>query len=71
VGAIIFYAGEATNKKTTRAASAGLSTVPLRGKDTFVSNGARTWNTSEALREATTKTAARLAARNLAARSPL
>jgi hypothetical protein len=45
VGAIIFDAVEAT-KKTTRAASAGLSTVPLRGKDTFVSNRARMWNAS-------------------------
>jgi hypothetical protein len=70
VGAIIFDTGEAT-KKTTRAASAGMATVPLRGIDTFVSNGARTWNVSEALREATTKTAARLAAKNLAARAPL
>jgi hypothetical protein len=48
VGAIIFDAGEAT-KKTTRAASAGLSTVPLRGKDTFMSIRARMWNASEAL----------------------
>jgi hypothetical protein len=69
VGAAIFDMGEAV--KTTRAASAGMVTLPLRGKDTFVSNGARTWNASEALREATTKTAARLAAKNLAARSPL
>jgi hypothetical protein len=69
VGAIIFDTGEAT--KTTRAATAGMSTVPLRGKDTYVLNGARTWNASEALREATTKTAARLAAKNLAARAPL
>jgi hypothetical protein len=67
VGAVIFHTGEAV--KTTRAASASMATVPLRGRDTFVSNGARTWNASEALREATTKT--RLASKNLAARSPL
>jgi hypothetical protein len=47
VGAVIFDTGEAV--KTTRAASAGMATVPLRGKDTFVCNGARTWNASEAL----------------------
>jgi hypothetical protein len=69
VGAVIFDTGEAV--KNTRTASAGMATVPLRGKDTFVSNGARTWNASEALREATTKTSARLAAKNLAARAPL
>jgi hypothetical protein len=69
VGAIIFDTGEAV--KITRAASSGMAVVPLRGKDTFVSNGARTWNASEALRGATIKTAARLAAKNLAARSPL
>jgi hypothetical protein len=69
VGPVIFDTGEAV--KTTQAASAGMATLPLRGKDTFVSNGARTWNASEALREATTKTAARLASKNLAARSPL
>jgi hypothetical protein len=69
VGAAIFDTGEAV--KTTWAAWAGMVTVPLRGKDTFVSNGARTWNALEALREASTKTAARLAAKNLAARSPL
>jgi hypothetical protein len=48
-----------------------MQTVPLRGKETFVSNGAWTWNASEALREATSKSAARLAAKNLSARSPL
>jgi hypothetical protein len=69
VGAVIFDTGEAV--KATRATSAGIATIPLRGKDTFVSNGARTWNASEALREATTRTAARLAAKNLAARAPL
>jgi hypothetical protein len=69
VGAVIFDTGAAV--KTTRAASAGTATVPLRGKDTFVSNGARTWNASEALGEVSTKTAARLAAKNLAARAPL
>jgi hypothetical protein len=69
VGSLIFNTGEAI--KTTRAASAGMALVPLRGKDTFVSNGARTWNASEALREATSKLAARLAANNLAARLPL
>jgi hypothetical protein len=69
VGSLIFDTGEAV--KSTRAASAGMALVPLRGKETFVSNGARTWNASEALREATSKLAARLAAKNLAARSPL
>jgi hypothetical protein len=69
VGSRIFDTGEAV--KPTRATSAGMALVPLRGKETFVSNGARTWNASEALREATTKSAARLAAKNLAARSPL
>jgi hypothetical protein len=69
VGSLIFDTGEAL--KTNRAASAGMAIVPLKGKDTFASNGARTWNASEALREATSKSAARLAAKNLAARSPL
>jgi hypothetical protein len=69
VGATIFDTGEAI--KATRATSAGMATIPLRGRDTFVTNGARTWNASEALREAKTKAAARLAAKNLAARAPL
>jgi hypothetical protein len=69
VGSLIFDTGDAV--KTTRAATAGMAVVPLRGRDTFVSNGARTWNASEALREATSKLSARLAAKNLAARSPL
>jgi hypothetical protein len=69
VGAVIFDTGEAV--KATRATLAGMATIPLRGRDTFVSNGARTWNASEALREATTKPAARLAAKNLAARAPV
>jgi hypothetical protein len=69
VGSLIFDTGEAV--KTTRVASAGMALVPLRGKETFVSNGARMWNASEALREATSKSAARLAAKNLAARLPL
>jgi hypothetical protein len=57
VGAVIFDTG--VTVKATRATSAGMATVPLRGKDTFVSNGARTWNASEALWEEATKTAAR------------
>jgi hypothetical protein len=57
--------------KSTRAAAAGMVEVPLRGRDTFVSSRARTWNSSEALREASTKSSARLAAKNLAARSLL
>jgi hypothetical protein len=69
LGAIIFNTGEAA--KATRATSAGMATIPLRGRDTFVSNGARMWNALEALREASSKSAARLAAKNLAARSPL
>jgi hypothetical protein len=48
-----------------------MAVVPLRGRDTFVSNGAKTWNLSEALREELTKLSARLAAKNLAASSPL
>jgi hypothetical protein len=69
VGAIIFDTGEAA--KATRATSEGMATIPLRGRDTFVSNGARTWNASESLRAATTKAAARLAAKNLSVRAPL
>jgi hypothetical protein len=69
VGALIFDQGKAV--KTTRAAAAGMATVPLRGRETFVSSGAKTWNSSEALRVASSKSAARLAAKNLAARSPL
>jgi hypothetical protein len=69
VGAIIFDTGEAA--KATRATLAGMATIPLRGRDTFVSNRARTWNASESLRAATTKTAAKLAAKNLLARAPL
>jgi hypothetical protein len=69
VGSLIFGTGEAV--KTTRAATAGMAVVPLRGRDIFVSNGARTWNASGALREATSKSSARLAAKNIAARSRL
>jgi hypothetical protein len=69
VGALIFDHGRAV--KPTRAAAARMAVVPLRGRDTFVSNGAKRWNLSEALREALTKSSARLAAKNLAARSPL
>jgi hypothetical protein len=69
VGSTIFDTGEAV--KNTRAETAGMALVTLRGKETFVSHGVRTWNASEALREATSKSAARLAAKNLAARSPL
>jgi hypothetical protein len=69
VGALIFDQGKAV--KTTRAAAAGMVTVPLRGRETFVSSGAKTWNLSEALRVASSKSAARFAAKNLAARSPL
>jgi hypothetical protein len=69
LGDVIFDTGEAD--KTYRAASSGMAMVPLRGKNTFVSNGARTWNAPEALRDAKTKSAARLAAKNLAARAPL
>jgi hypothetical protein len=69
VGAIIFDQDRAL--KSTRAAAAGMVEVPLRGRDTFVSSGARTWNSSEALREGSTRSSAKLAAKNLAARSPL
>jgi hypothetical protein len=69
VGAIIF--GQDRALKSTCAAAAGMVEVSLRGRDTFVSNGAKTWNSSEALREASTKSSARLASKNLAARSPL
>jgi hypothetical protein len=69
VGSTIFDTGKAV--KTTRASTAGMAVVPLRGRDTFVSNGAKTWNSLEALRVALSKSAARLAAKNLAARSPL
>jgi hypothetical protein len=69
VGALIFDQGKAV--KTTRAAAAGMATVPLRGRETFVSSRAKTWNSSEALRVASSKSSARLAAKNLAARSPL
>jgi hypothetical protein len=47
VGSLIFNTSEAV--KTTRAASAGMAVVPLRGRDTFVANGARTWKALEAL----------------------
>jgi hypothetical protein len=69
MGALIFDQGKAV--KTTRAAAARMAVVPLRGRDTFVSSGARTWNLLEALREATSKSSARLAAKNPAVRSPL
>jgi hypothetical protein len=69
VGAMIFDQGRAV--KPTRAAAAGMAVVPQRGRDTFVANGAKMWNLSEALREVVTKPSARLAVKNLAARSPL
>jgi hypothetical protein len=64
VGALILDQGRAV--KPTRAATAGMAVVPPRGRDTFVSNGAKMWNSSEALREALTKSSAKLAAKNLA-----
>jgi hypothetical protein len=69
VGALIFDQGRAV--KPTRAAASGMAVVLLRVRDTFVANSAKTWNSSEALRAASTKTSARLAAKNLAKRSPL
>jgi hypothetical protein len=42
VGALIFNQGRAV--KPTRAATAGMAVVLLRGRDTFVSKGAKTWN---------------------------
>jgi hypothetical protein len=57
VGSTIFDTGEAV--QNTRAATAGMAVVPLTGRDTFVSDGARTRNASEALREAKSKTSAR------------
>jgi hypothetical protein len=41
----------------------GWPLYPLRGRDTFVSNRARMWNASEALRVASSKSSARLAAK--------
>jgi hypothetical protein len=46
VGALIFDQGRAV--KPTCAAAAGMAVVPLRGRDTFVSNEAKTWNSLEA-----------------------
>jgi hypothetical protein len=46
VGSTILDMGEAV--KTTRVATAGMAVIPLRGRDTFVSNGAKTWNSYEA-----------------------
>jgi hypothetical protein len=69
VRALIFDQGRAV--EPSRAVADGIAVVPLRGRDTFVSNGAKTWNLSEALREALSKLSARLAAKNLAARSHL
>jgi hypothetical protein len=69
VGAFIFDQGRAV--KPIRLAVAGMAVVPLRGRDTFVANGAKMWSSSEALRAASTKTLARLAAKNLAKKPPL
>jgi hypothetical protein len=69
VGVLIFNQGKAV--KTTRAAAAGMAVISLRGRDTFVANGAKIWSCSEALRAALTKTSVRLAAKNLPKRSPL
>jgi hypothetical protein len=69
VGAIILDQDSAL--KSTRAAAAGMVEFPLRGRDIFVSSGARTWNLSEALREVLTKLSAKISAKNLAARSLL
>jgi hypothetical protein len=57
MGALMFDQGKSV--KTTRAAAAGMAIVPLRGRDTFVSSGARMWNLSKALKEATSKSSAR------------
>jgi hypothetical protein len=61
VGAIIFDQDRAL--KSIRVAAAGMVEVPLGGRDMFVSSGARTWNSSKALREASTKSPASLSAK--------
>jgi hypothetical protein len=67
-GSLIF---DQVRARSTRDATSGKVPVPLRGHDTFVMHAARTWNSSEELRVATSKSAAKTAANRLAARSPL
>jgi hypothetical protein len=67
-GSLIF---DQVRARFTREATLGKVPVPLRGHDTFVMHAARTWNSSEELRVATSKSAAKTAANCLAARSPL
>jgi hypothetical protein len=67
-GSLIF---DLVRAKSTREATSGKVPFPLRGHDTFVMHAARTWNSSEELRVATSKSAAKTSAKRLAARSPL
>jgi hypothetical protein len=71
VGQIIFSDKRTDLAKTTRSAKTGLVEVPLRGGDTFVTHAAQVWNGSASLRQATTKAKAKVAAANVASRSPL
>jgi hypothetical protein len=64
-GSLIF---DQVQARSTREATSGKVPFPLRGHDSFVMHGARTWNSLEELREATSNSAAKTAAKRLAAR---
>jgi hypothetical protein len=68
VGSKIF---DTTAARPSRATSAGLAKVPLRGHDTLVSHAARIWNMCPALRLAGTRASAKKAAYAFAASVPL
>jgi hypothetical protein len=60
-----------TNARPTRSAAAGIIPIEVRGHDTFVVRAAEMWNSSTALRSASTIGEARKAARSLARAAPL
>jgi hypothetical protein len=57
--------------RPTRATTAGEVRVPMRGMDTHVTHGLKTWNACAELREARSKAEANRASTRLARKSPL
>jgi len=72
LGKLIFSEGITSDSRTSRAATEGIIPLPLRSRaGTFVWNASTVWNSSKALREASTKTEAMKVAKNLARQAPI
>jgi hypothetical protein len=71
VGSIIFDKTKLETSRKMRAPKSDQVAVPLRRSNTFVAHSDNMWNTSEDLRSAESKTAARREAMDLAKLSPL